>query len=66
MGYQESTETVRCKACGSRVLVTVKWAGYGPANEWERENCPNCGNRIASEQCLGIEVKLITQEEGAD
>ncbi|MBK8093217.1 MAG: hypothetical protein IPK32_14825 [Verrucomicrobiaceae bacterium] len=57
-GFQKSTKPIDCPHCGAKLLLTIEWIGYGPANEWEHEDCPKCGKEVASEKCGSIKAEL--------
>lgn len=61
MGYSEDKRSISCPGCGVKLLITVKWIGYGPANEWEHEKCPKCGAEVAAEKCGGIDVEVTPE-----
>ena len=58
MEFAKYTRELECPKCGVALIASIEEAGYGPANEWERENCPKCGERAISMKCCSIELEL--------
>lgn len=58
MGYTKFNRNIQCPNCSAKLVATIQQAGYGPANEWESENCPKCGEKVISEKCLQIDVEI--------
>jgi len=61
MSYTEYSRQFDCPKCGIHLEATIKESGYGPANEWVKKSCPNCGDLAISENCSFITLAIKSE-----